>query len=245
MEPVIVTRGLTREYEGGVQRAARRRRRGRRGRVRRRHRAVRLREVDAAEPARRAGPADRRARSRSAAGASTGYSEAQVGARAPRRDRLRVPVLQPDREPLGGRQRRAAGPARPASAPKEARNRREELLDPLGIAEHADAVPHAPLRRPAAARGDRPRADQPPERAAGRRADRQPGLRERPRRDGAAARGPRRATARRSCSSPTTRASPPARTACSRCATARSPTRPGWSRATRRRPSSRLMQLGV
>ena len=46
---------------------------------------------------------------------------------------------------------------------KEARTRRRTSSTTLGIAEHADSVPHAALRRPAAAGRDRPRADQPPE----------------------------------------------------------------------------------
>ena len=39
-----------------------------------------------------------------------------------------------------------------------AEQRGRELLERVGIAEKADAVPGRPLRRPAAARGDRPRA---------------------------------------------------------------------------------------
>ena len=76
---------------------------------------------------------------------------------------------------------------------KEARERREDAARRPRHRRARPAVPHAALRRPAAAGGDRPRADQPPEGAAGRRADRQPRQRLRPRRDGAAARRPRRA----------------------------------------------------
>ena len=53
------------------------------------------------------------------------------------------------------------------------------------------------LRRPAAARRDRPRADRQADRAVRRRADRQPRLRRRRRRARAAARRGRRSTARR------------------------------------------------
>ena len=81
------------------------------GRVRRRHRPERLRQVDAAEPARRPRPADQRrgARARRAPG-RRGRGAARPA--APQRGRLRVPVLQPDRQPHGRRQRRAAGAAR-------------------------------------------------------------------------------------------------------------------------------------
>ena len=63
-----------------------------------------------------------------------------MGARAPERDRVRVPVLQPDREPVGGRQRRAARACSPACR-RGGADAPEELLTALGIAEHADASP--------------------------------------------------------------------------------------------------------
>src|SRR6187551_918587 len=110
MESVIVTRGLTREYEGGVRA---------------------LRGVDVAvgegEFVAVTGPSgcgkstllnllgglDRpTAGEIELAGTPRGrLLRGQVGARAPAPDRVRVPVLQPDRQPLGGRQRRASRPA--------------------------------------------------------------------------------------------------------------------------------------
>ena len=137
---VIVARGLTREYEGGIQAL-----RGvdvecPRGRVRRHHRPVGLREVDAAEPARRARPADARARSSSAAPAWTRFSEAKW-AQVRRREigfvfqffNLIGNLSVADNVELPGL---LAG-----LSAREAKQRRTELLTTLGIAEHAEQSP--------------------------------------------------------------------------------------------------------
>ena len=140
-----------------------------------------MRQVDAAEPARRARPADQRrgARARRAPG------RRQRGALRARLRRSEVGfVFQffnlianltvADNVELPG----AAGRrARPRGAPP-----RGELLERLGLEETAAPRARRSVRRPAAARRDRPRAGQPPERPARRRADRQPGHRRRPRR---------------------------------------------------------------
>ena len=147
MEPVIVTRGLTREYEGGVHAL-----RGvdvsvAEGEFVAVTGPVRLRQVDAAEPARRARPADGR-RDRARRPARGRAQRGALGARAPRRDRLRVPVLQPDRQPVGGRQRRAAGPARRPARRARPATRRVELLD---LARHRRARRQRPPRASQAA----------------------------------------------------------------------------------------------
>ena len=113
--------------------AARRGRRGRDGarrrrphgpprRVRRRHRPERLRQVDAAEPARRPRPPDQRR----GAGARRAPGRGERGpprAPAPHRGRLRLPVLQPDRQPHRRGQRRAAGAAGRRPGPRARRAR--------------------------------------------------------------------------------------------------------------------------
>ena len=96
-----------------------------------------------------------------------------LGAAAPPPGRLRLPVLQPDRQPHGRRQRRAARPARRAVAARGARAPARAARRPR----HRGAGrlgPQPRVRRPAAARRHRARAHQPPGGAAGRRADRQP-----------------------------------------------------------------------
>ena len=140
MEPVIITRGLTRTYEGDVQA---------------------LRGVDAqvadGEFVAVTGP--------SGCGKSTllnllggldrptageielagrrvdGLLRGEVGARAPARDRLRVPVLQPDREPVSVADNVELPGLLAGLSAKEARTRRTDLLTALRIAEYAGSSP--------------------------------------------------------------------------------------------------------
>ena len=111
---VLQASGLAKTYVSRRRRGARaaRRRPRRRGRrVRRDHGPERLRQVDPAAPARRPRPPDagsidaRRDARRPALGGG-------LGSAAPPRDRLRVPVLQPRRQPHRRRERRAARAAR-------------------------------------------------------------------------------------------------------------------------------------
>ena len=90
------------------------------------------------------------------------------GAAAADRGRLRVPVLQPDREPHGGRQRRAAGPARrvPAReaasggrAARAARDRRDSARVPGALSggqQQRVAIARALVNRPSVLLADEP-----------------------------------------------------------------------------------------
>ena len=148
---------------------------------------------------------------------------------------LRLPELQPDPEPVGRRQRRAArargrsvdgrGAAPARAAARRARRRRQGRLRPV-----------AALGRPAAAGRHGPRVDQPPGAAAGRRAHRQPRQHQRA--------GAPAAAARAGVAGPDDPAGHPRRPRGQRgrprhhaCATAGSPTRPGSPMAGRRRCS--------
>ena len=140
MEPVIVTRGLTREYEGGVH-------------------ALRGVDVSVADGEFVAvtGPSgcgkstllnllgglDRPTSGEIDAGrpARRRAERSALGARAPRRDRLRLPVLQPDREPVRGRQRRAARACSPAS-------RRERPVSAAESSRPRSASPSTPTPPP-------------------------------------------------------------------------------------------------
>ena len=102
-------------------------------------------------------------------------SEAALGAAAPPRGRLRLPVLQPDRQPHGRRQRRAARPARRRCRRARRARAGASCSTTLGLARAAPARSPAALsggqqQRVAIARALVNR----PARPAGRRADRQP-----------------------------------------------------------------------
>ena len=183
----------------------------------------------------------------STGGGSIDCSEADVGRAAPARDRLRVPVLQPDRHAHGGRERRAAGAARRRlAAPRRAAAARS-CSTSSGLGDRADALPlklsGGQQQRVAIARAlvNRPAV------AARRRADRQPRQRERRARCSACFARAARPRVRRFCSSPTTPASPRRPTGSSRCATGSSSTR----RGSRERPAtpeavvSQLLRLEV
>ena len=185
------------------------------GRVPRADGAVGLGQVDAAEPDRRARPADLGHASRSAACASTQLSDARSSARwRARPRRLRVPDLQPAAGAHRRAQRRAAAAADPALARASAREARRARRSKLvGLADRAKHYPRAALGRPGAARRHRARDRHRPDAAALRRADRRP----RPqvgRRDPRPARRRSTAsTARPSSWSRTIRTPPSARTA--------------------------------
>ena len=118
----------------------------------------------------------------------------RADAAAPQAHRVRVPVVQPAADADGGGERHAAARDRPdeAGACRGRRAARAGRPDRPARPQAGGAV-----RRPAAARRDRARADRQADRAVRRRADGQPRLGRRRRRARAAARGGRRATARR------------------------------------------------
>ena len=137
------------------------------------HGAERLREVDPAAPAGRAGPAVGRGGS---AGREPGgpVERAGPGPAAPGLRRVRVPGLPPDGRAHRGRERgtaRAAGwPAGPGGAAAGDR------ADRAGRSGRTGRVPaRGTVRGPAPAGGDRPRAGQRAAGGPGRRAHRQPG----------------------------------------------------------------------
>ena len=187
--PVFVARGLTKIYQMGevtvealrgvdFDSVA--------GRVRRAARPVGHRQVDAAEHPRRARRADLRRGDLPATTNLTTADEAALTDVPPHARRLRLPVLQPDSEPHGARERRA-------------RHRDRRAADDAGGGARARrprpaprSLPGAALRRRAAARGHRARHRQAARRAALRRADRRARHHHRHRRArGARARQPR------------------------------------------------------
>ncbi len=209
--------------ETAVHALRRRRPDGRAGRARRRHGAVRLRQVDAAEPRRRSGPADQRR------GRRRGPVLGDLNRRAARRrpaphDRLRVPGPQPAAQPdRGGERRPAAGTRRrhPCARP----GRRRSPRWPRSAWRICSPLPRRDVRRPAAARRDRPGAGRRAPAGARRRADRRAGL-GRPARRCCGCCGHGSTRARPACSSRTRRGTPAGPTGWSSCATASSWTRP-------------------
>ena len=154
------------------ERAPRRLARDRGGPPDRDHGPLGLGQVDADAHPRRARPAergqghDRRRRDHR-------HERQAADPAAPRAHRLRLPVLQPAADADGGGEH-------PAAALDRRREARARMA--RGAARHGRdrRPPHAPplgaLRRPAAARLDRPRADLEADGAVRRRADRQPRL---------------------------------------------------------------------
>ena len=129
----------------------------RRGRVRRHHGPVGLRQVDAAQHPRPARQPDARAPTASSARTCPAIFGGAAHRRCAAPHRLRLPELQPDRRPDGGRERRGGAAlsrrARRASAAPRGRG--------AGARRHrASRAPPAAaaLRRPAAARRGGPRA---------------------------------------------------------------------------------------
>ena len=142
----------------------------------------------------------------------------------PPQDRVRVPVLQPDPDALGGRERRAAAAARRPAQRKARRHRACELLTSSASATSTAAAPiqlsGGQQQRVALARA---LAEHVPTSCS---ATSRPGTSTRRRRATCSACCAAPATAaRRCCSSRTTRASRRRRTGSSRSATAASPTR--------------------
>ena len=139
---------------------------------------VRLRQVHAAEPGRRAGPG-RRGQHRRGRRGDHRAERGRAGPDAPPAHRHRLPVLQPAR---GHDRAGERGPGRDHRRPQapDRGDRARDLLDLLGIGDKAAAVAGRAVRRPAPAAGHRPGAGQRADAAAGRRADRRAGLRGRP-----------------------------------------------------------------
>ncbi|CAA9488054.1 MAG: ABC transporter, ATP-binding protein, partial [uncultured Solirubrobacteraceae bacterium] len=136
------------------------------------HGPIGLGQVDAYARPRRARRADRRRR-RDRRHAPRRALGPRHDAAAARSHRVRLPELQPpagaqrrgEHRPAGDHRRRTPGFRLAGEVDQHRRARRSA---------HASAV--GALRRPAAARRGRPRADQPPRRRLRRRADRQPRL---------------------------------------------------------------------
>src|SRR6185369_2058385 len=145
------------------------------GRGRRRTRTLRQRQVDTAQPGRRAGPADHRDgdRRRRTRGPALRSRLVALPATA---DRHRLSVLQPARRPDGAGQRAASGPAgRDAAQAGSGPGRRVAELP--GHRAPCTRLPRTPLGRRAATGCRRPGADEPAAAAAGRRTDRSAGHR--------------------------------------------------------------------
>ena len=178
---------------------------------------VGLRQVDAAQHPRRPRRADERPgalpRHRPDARRRGGAHRLPAPAR-----RLRVPVLQPDSQPDGARERRARH-----RDLRAARCRRTRRCGWSTSTPRRDHFPGAALGRRAAARGDRARHRQASGGAAVRRADRRARHLHRHRRARGAGAGQRASSARRRSSSPTTPRSPRWPTGSSAWPTAASP----------------------
>ena len=151
-----------------------------RGRVRRGGRAVGLRQVDADEhprlprhPHRGQLPARRRGRVAT-------MTEAAAGRGPQPADRLRLPAVQPARQPVRVAQRRAAAGVRRRTAARAARAGRSRPWPGSASADRVETPTGRALRRPAAARRGRPGAGHRAGDDPGRRADRQPRLARRP-----------------------------------------------------------------
>ena len=207
-----------RRGRGGRHGARRRQRRLPRRSLHGHHGPVGLRQVDADAPARRPRPADlgqgdpRRRR-------PDRPQRRRADHPAPRPRRLHLPGLQP-----------AAGPQRGGEHPPAAVDRRPgprpRLGRPADRPRRPPRPPHPPavgaLRRPAAARGRRPRARLAPRGRLRRRADRQPRLASPRPRSSSCCAARSTSSARPSSWSPTTRRPRPTPTACSSSATASS-----------------------
>ena len=199
------------------------------GRVRRHHGPVRLGQVDADEPHRLPRHADEGLVSAERQAGQPDERQ-RAGAHPQRGNRLRVPDVQPAAARHRAAQRRAAARLRrggregPAGA-RQGRARASRAGHP-----HEPSAQRA-VRRPAPARRHCPRARQQPVDPAGRRADGQPGLEDRPRDHGRCSSGCTRPETP-SSSSRTSPTWPPSPTARFTSATAR-------SRTTSRGPRSR------
>ena len=135
---------------------------------------VRLRQDDAAQPARRPRPADGGHGRDWRRSTSTSSAAAALAALARPAHRLRLPVLQPAAGAHRRAQRRAAAAAHPPVEGRAAQARRRSRCKVVGLADRAKPLSAAALGRPGAARRHRPRDRHRPDAAALRRAHRRP-----------------------------------------------------------------------
>ena len=129
-------------------------------------------KIDADEHPRLPRPADHAAPTASWARTCRRFEPRRAGRAAPRGIRLRLPELQPDRHGIGARERRGAGGLCRHAARTRRDARARALLGTLGLARAARPPAQPALRRPAAARLDRARADERRRSHPGRRAHR-------------------------------------------------------------------------
>ena len=146
----------------------------RRRRVRHHRRAIGLRQVHLhAHPRLPRSPDERDVRAR-----RTRRLEAvarRAGPRAEREDRVRLPELQPAAADVGDRERRAADALQPSRQSAGGAAGAGDGGARVGRSRRSGRAPsQSAVGRPAAARGDRARADDRAADPAGRRADRQP-----------------------------------------------------------------------
>ena len=143
MAPILEATGLAKTYRSLRRRRARaprRRPRARPGEFVAVMGRERLRQVDPPPPARRARPADGRpGHARRAAGRRR--CPRPSGAPAPAPARFRVPVLQPDRRPVGRRTTSSCPRCWSASRPATHAAREASCSPELGLADKADAPP--------------------------------------------------------------------------------------------------------
>ena len=153
---------------------------------------VRLGQVDAAQPRRRARRARPRARCYVEGQHLGALNRRGLAAAAPAQRRLRLPGPEPAAQPHRGGERGAApGAGRRVRSPGRGALALAALAE-VGLDRPGRPVPRRDVRRPAAAGGDRPGAGRRPPAGAGRRADRRAGLADRRGRAAAAARPGRR-----------------------------------------------------